>query len=108
MNPYLKLVMVENYAANDYSPKTYYKENPHIKEAVDFIISKEMLSCGKQENLERLHQELLNKDWFMTLLDYDSYVRTREKAYHDYENRECWAKKCWRISAMPDFSLPIG
>ncbi len=29
----------------------------------------------------------------MTLLDYEDYVRVREQAYKDYENRMEWAKK---------------
>ena len=52
-----------------------------------------MLKVGNQENLERLKNELLNKDWFMTFPDFDQYVETKEKAYADYNNRVEWAKK---------------
>ena len=52
-----------------------------------------MLKFGNQENLERLKNELLNKDWFMTFPDFDQYVETKEKAYADYNNRMEWAKK---------------
>ena len=65
----------------------------NIKEAVDFITSDEMLKVGNQENLERLKNELLNKDWFMTFPDFDQYVETKEKACADYNNRMKWAKK---------------
>lgn len=73
--------------------KDYYEKNEDIKEAVDFIISQELLELGCKENLKRLHDELLNKDWFMTLLDYESYAKAREQAYKDYENRMEWARK---------------
>jgi len=85
--------VIEHYAKADYVSKDYYKKDKQIREAVDFIVGKEMLAIGNKENLERLYQELLNKDWFMTLLDYKAYARARERAYKDYENRLKWAKK---------------
>ena len=64
-----------------------------IKELVDFIISDEMLEVGDKENLTRLHDELINKDWFMTLLDVEDYIKTKERMFKDYEDREAWNKK---------------
>ena len=52
-----------------------------------------MMAVGNRENLERLYNELLNKDWFMTLPDFRDYVKTRERIYADYEDRMAWAKK---------------
>ncbi len=60
---------------------------------MDFLVGKEMTAVGHKESLERLHKELLDKDWFMTLLDFQSYVKAREQAYADYEDRISWAKK---------------
>ena len=71
----------------------YYNNNPVIKEAVDFITGSELMSIGDKERLERLSNELIGKDWFMTFPDFDAYVKTREQAYTDYENRHDWAKK---------------
>lgn len=85
--------VIEHYAKSDYVSRNYYKSNEKIKEAVDFITSDEMLKVGNRENLERLKNELLNKDWFMTFPDFDQYVETKEKAYADYNNRVEWAKK---------------
>lgn len=85
--------VMEHYVKADYVSKDYYKKDKDIKEAVDFIVGREMMKIGHKENLERLYKELLNKDWFMTLLDYRSYAETREKAYKDYEDRMGWAKK---------------
>jgi len=85
--------VIGHYAKADYVSRDYYEEDKDIKEAVDFMVGKEMLKIGCKENLERLYRELLNKDWFMTFLDYKSYAMAREQAYRDYENRTEWAKK---------------
>ena len=85
--------VIKRYADASYVSKDYYKKNPVIKEAVDFIVGKEMMKLGNKENLERLYNELLNKDWFMTFPDVDDYFATKERAYKDYEDRLGWARK---------------
>lgn len=84
--------VIEHYAKADYVSKDYYEKSPVSKEAVDFIISKEALKAGHKENLERLYQELLNKDWFMTLLDLEDYIATKDQMFADYEDRQKWEK----------------
>ena len=86
-------VVIERYAKGDYSSHSYYEKNPAIKRAVDFIVSDTVMKVGNKENLLRLYRELLNKDWFMTFPDFESYKKTREKAYGDYKDRMKWAKK---------------
>ncbi len=85
--------VIGHYAKGDYVAKDYYEKNEEIKEAVDFIIGEELMAIGHKDNLDRLYQELVGKDWFMTLLDYQSYAKAREQAYADYEDRIGWAKK---------------
>lgn len=84
--------VIEHYAKADYVSKDYYKKSPVIKEAVDFIVSKKALKVGHKENLERLYKELLNKDWFMTLLDLEDYIAVKDKMMADYEDQEKWRK----------------
>jgi starch phosphorylase len=84
--------VIAHYAKADYVSKDYYDKSPVIKKAVDFIISKEVLKVGHKENLERLYNELLNKDWFMTLLDLEEYIKVKDQMFADYENREKWQK----------------
>ncbi len=84
--------VIEHYAKADYVSKDYYEKSPVIKEAVDFIVSKKALKVGNKENLERLYKELLNKDWFMTLLDLEDYIKVKDQAFADYENRDKWKK----------------
>ena len=84
--------VIQHYAKADYVAKDYYENNEAIKAAIDFITSDEMLKVGCEENLTRLQNELINKDWFMTLLDFDSYKETKEKALAAYADRKAWAK----------------
>ena len=85
--------VIARYERGDYSSRSYYEADEELKRAVDFIVSDEVMKVGSKENLERLYNELLNKDWFMTFPDFQAYVETREKAYADYEERETWARK---------------
>lgn len=85
--------VINHYAKADYVSKDFYDSDPDIKRAVDFIVSDELLKIGQKENLERLYHELLNKDWFMTLLDLKAYVKEKERALKEYEDRRAWAKK---------------
>lgn len=85
--------VIEHYAKGDYVSKAFYEADPDIREAVDFIVSDTILKVGQKENLERLYNELLNKDWFMTLLDFKSYAAKKEEIYRDYENRSAWSAK---------------
>ncbi len=75
-----------------YVSKDYYEKSSVIKEAVDFIISDKALKAGHKENLERLYKELIGKDWFMTLLDLEDYIKMKDKAIADYEDRRKWKK----------------
>ena len=84
--------VIKHYEKADYVSKDYYEKSPVIKEAVDFIVSKEALKAGHKENLERLYKELVNKDWFMTLLDLEDYIETKDRMMADYEDRKKWSK----------------
>ncbi|MBR1669464.1 MAG: glycogen/starch/alpha-glucan phosphorylase [Butyrivibrio sp.] len=84
--------VIEHYRKADYVSGDYYKKSPVIKEAVDFIVSRQCLKVGHKENLERLHKELLNKDWFMTLIDLESYIEKKDQIFEDYENRDKWKR----------------
>ena len=85
--------VIEHYEKADYVSKDFYEADPELKAAVDFLVGEEMLAVGSEEHLTRLYNELLNKDWFMTFLDFQSYVKTKDQAFKDYEDRTAWAKK---------------
>ena len=84
--------VIKHYEKADYVSKDYYKKSEVIKEAVDFITGPEALRVGHKENLERLYNELLNKDWFMTLLDLEDYIAKKDQILEDYEDQEKWRR----------------
>lgn len=85
--------VIDRYEQGSYVSRDYYEKDTALKEAVDFIVGREMMAVGDEEHLTRLYNELLNKDWFMTFPDFKDYIATREKAYHDYNDRMEWAEK---------------
>ena len=85
--------VVELYEKASYHPEDYYGTDPLIHQLVDFIVGEEMVNRGDPVCLERLHHELVTKDWFMTLLDLKDYIKTKEKMFHDFNDRNSWYKK---------------
>ena len=86
--------VIKLYEEGTYNPKEYYDKNNDIKNAIDFLTSDiAMKNGGNYERLNRLKNELLYKDWFKTLLDFEDYKITKDKAFKDYENRNEWKKK---------------
>ena len=84
--------VIGHYEKADYVSKEYYEKSPVIREAVDFIIGEQAMAAGSRENLERLYNELLNKDWFMTLLDLEDYIKVKDRMFADYEDRAKWKR----------------
>lgn len=84
--------VIAHYENRDYVSKDYYNKDKEIRQMVDFIVSDTLMKIGKKENLERLYNELINKDWFMTLLDIKEYMQKKEEIIADYEDREKWSK----------------
>ena len=84
--------IIKLYETAGYVSKEYY-EKDGVKEVVDFIVSEDIVKLGNKERLERLYNELLNKDWFMTLIDFEEYYAKKEEMLADYEDRELWMKK---------------
>lgn len=85
--------VIKHYEDEDYESVDIYARNPQIKEVVDFIIGKELMGIGNRENLIRLFKEIVKKDWFMALLDFEDYIKTKEFALKEYEDRQKWARK---------------
>ena len=84
--------VVNLYECKGYKVQEFY-EKPEIKPLVDFLISPEFISLGNEERLERLYKNLCSEDWFMTLLDLEAYIATKERVFDDYEDRRSWLQK---------------
>ena len=85
--------VINLYDTNGYSSRKIYEEDALVKELVDFIISPELIMAGDPASLGRLFKEIVNKDWFMTLLDIKEYIAVKDKMLGDYSDRMGWAKK---------------
>ena len=85
--------IIKHYEKMDYNSRAIYEGDADIKKYVDFIVSEPMLKLGKEEHLRNFYNELLNKDWFMTLLDLKDYIKVKDHVFADYEDRSSWAKK---------------
>lgn len=95
--------VIDHYKNHDYRSYDLYKENQHIQELVDFITSDEMKKIGNPQLLQAVHDDLINKDWFMTLLDLEAYIEEKHKIFDAYEDQMAWAKKMLVNIAMAGF-----
>ncbi len=84
--------VINHYKNSDYVSRDIYNKSETVRKAVDFIVGEQAVKVGNRENLERLHNELLNKDWFMTLLDLEAYIAKKDEIIKDYEDRDKWKK----------------
>lgn len=82
--------VINHYKNSDYVSRDYYEKSPVIKEAVDFIVGPQCMKIGHKENLERLYNDILNKDWFMALIDLEDYIKVKDQMFADYEDRKHW------------------
>ena len=94
--------VIAHYEKGDYNASEFAKRDA-IRPLVEFVKSDALLEVGNQERLERLYQELTTKDWFMTLLDLEDYIETKERMYRDFENRDEWNAKVVTNIAMAGF-----
>lgn len=85
--------IIKLYETAGYVSKEYYENDKDIKRAVDFILNPAVVKLGNKTRLERLYNELLNKDWFMTLIDFNAYVEAKEQILADYEDQDSWNEK---------------
>ncbi|MFS1663879.1 glycogen/starch/alpha-glucan family phosphorylase [Streptococcus sp. zg-JUN1979] len=95
--------IIDLYATEGYVSRDYYANDEAIKEAVDFIVDEKVLALGNAERLNRLRDELIGKDWFMTLIDLKEYIATKEQVFADYEDQDSWNQKVIQNIAKAGF-----
>ena len=87
--------VIHRYAVGDYDPAQWVEGDANIRRAISFLTGPEMLAAGHAENLTRLHDELIHKDWFQTLPDFNAYVVRKGQALSDYAcDPMGWRRKC--------------
>ncbi len=77
--------------AGGYSPRTTYEANPALREAIDMIDSG-FFSTGDRELFRPLVDSLLNRDDYMLLADYQSYVDCQQRVSEAYRDRKNWTR----------------
>lgn len=86
--------VIRRYAHGDYCSREWYEIDANIKRAINFLTGEEMMACGQEEHLNRLKNELIHKDWFQTLPDFNAYVVRKNQAIDDYAlNQKDWARR---------------
>ena len=95
--------VIERYRRGDYDPKAYLEADAALAEALDFLTGEEMLAAGDAQSLTRLHDELANKDWFMTFPDFADYCRAKAQALADMGDENAWSRKALANIAMAGF-----
>ena len=87
--------VIHRYAVGDYNPAQWVEGDANIRRAIGFLTGPEMMAAGRAENLTRLHDELIRKDWFQTLPDFNAYVVRKGQALSDYACDPLgWRRKC--------------
>jgi glycogen phosphorylase len=77
--------------AEGYRPRAMYQANPALSEAIDLIASG-FFSNGDRELFRPLVESLLNRDDYMLLADYQSYVDCQQRVSEAYQDRKNWTR----------------
>ena len=85
-----------------YQSAVYY-QRPDVKPLVDFLLDPALTRCGDADALKALWTDITGKDWFMSLLDVESYISARDRAIHDYGDKPFWARKMLVNTARSGF-----
>lgn len=85
--------VINLYNTNGYHASDYYNGSELIRNCIDLLTSEEMLAIGDKTMLNDLRDNLINKDWFMTLLDLEEYCNVKDQVFHEYEDRGAWKRK---------------
>ena len=85
--------VINLYNTNGYHASDYYNGRELIRNCIDLLTSEEMLAIGDKTMLNDLRDNLINKDWFMTLLDLEEYCNVKDQVFREYEDRGAWKRK---------------
>lgn len=85
--------VINLYNTNGYHASDYYNGSELNRNCIDLLTSEEMLAIGDKTMLNDLRDNLINKDWFMTLLDLEEYCNVKDQVFREYEDRGAWKRK---------------
>jgi glycogen phosphorylase len=78
--------------ADGYQPRDFYHTNEELRTAIDQL-SSGYFSRGDGGLFRPIVESLLNRDDFMLLADYQSYIDCQNEVSEAYRNQEVWARK---------------
>ncbi|KNE85583.1 maltodextrin phosphorylase [Aggregatibacter aphrophilus] len=82
---------VRKLLAKGYKPRDYYKRDPVLKGAMDFL-TKGKVCHGDKHMFKLMLDSLLKHDPFLVLADFDSYVKAQQKVGEAYLNQDAWLR----------------
>jgi starch phosphorylase len=82
---------VSEYKSLGYHPRKYYHNNHQLRQALNQIASG-YFSKGDRDLFIPLVESLKNRDEFMLLADYQSYIECQQKVSDAYRNSDNWLR----------------
>ncbi|NVN92559.1 MAG: glycogen/starch/alpha-glucan phosphorylase [Desulfuromonadales bacterium] len=90
--------------ARGYHPQSCYEGNEQLREAIDQI-AEGAFSNGDRDLFRPLVDNLLNRDEYLLLADYQSYIECQDRVSAAYRNRKKWAEmSIFNVARMGKFS----
>jgi len=82
---------VEARKREGYNPHAFYETNINLREVLDSLLSGEF-SHGDRTLFEPLVNSLLNRDDYMLLADYQSYIDCQDRVAEVYKDQKAWTR----------------
>ena len=96
----------ERHMRSSHQPWDYYNSDPRIKRVIDSLTDGTFTPNEDRNLFAPLGQNIMFKDYYMLLADFDSYTAVQDKISTDYLNREEWCKKALlNIARSGKFSI---
>lgn len=100
----LNAAEVADIRSRGYHPRSWYEENPYLREAMDQI-AEGVYSNGDRQLFRPLVDNLLNRDEYLVLADYQFYIDCQDRVSAAYRNRKKWAEmSILNVARMGKFS----
>ncbi|MEJ2077129.1 MAG: glycogen/starch/alpha-glucan phosphorylase [Acidobacteriota bacterium] len=82
---------IESLHADGYRPRECYEKNPDLCEVID-MLSGNYFNPDEPGIFNGLVDELLNRDFYCVLADYEAYVKAQEAVTRTYRDRDAWTR----------------
>ncbi len=79
--------------ASSHKPWDYYNQNGAIKRVMDALSSSLFTGDEPNDIFVPLFQNIMFKDYYMILADFDSYLNAQDRLSADYLNQGLWRRK---------------